>query len=229
MPGHKAPEAARREQILEAAYRVAIKRRLSGLTIRDVAREAKLSTGLVLFHFKTKEALVDAFLEWTLRSRAVLQPPTQQVGDGRAGRSLCALVSAEAVRLSSDRLRSELFFEFWVAGTRTARLRTQMRRALTQYRREFRTCASAVLQDALCSTATADGLAAAAVSFIHGCAIQAVIDPDAFDLRSTLAVLDVIARSLQGAAPGYDSSVTPGTSRRRRRSAGRQRGSPDVA
>jgi len=215
MPGRKAPEAARREQILDAAYRVAVKRRLAGLTIREVAREAHLSTGLVLFHFKTREALVNALLEWLLRS-AVLQPPTHGPSEGPDAASLCALVSAEASRLSSDRLRTELFFDFWVAGTRTARLRTQMRRALTEYRREFRARAAVLLQHVPCSTATPDGLAAAAVSFIHGCAIQAVIDPDAFDLRATLSVLDMLAQRLQEGPPALSSGPHPAASTARR-------------
>ncbi len=64
MPGQKAPEVARREQILNAAFRVALRERLAGVRIRDVAREADLSSGLVLFHFKTKDALIAALLEW---------------------------------------------------------------------------------------------------------------------------------------------------------------------
>jgi TetR/AcrR family transcriptional repressor of bet genes len=192
MPGRKAPEAARREQILEAAYRVALRRRLAGLTIRDVAREARLSSGLVLFHFKTKDELMSALLEWTLRSGTVLQPVRRR-SDEPDATSLCALVRAEASRLSSDRLRAELFFDFWVAGTRTARLRSQMRRALTNYRKEFRSLAARALRQRPCPATTPGGLAAAAVSFIQGCAIQAVIDPRAFDLPSTLAVLDMLA------------------------------------
>jgi len=198
MPGRKAPEAARREQILNAAFRVAVRQRLAGLGIRDVAREAGLSTGLVLFHFKTKEALIAGLLEWLLENTSVLRPDTQSPDSNSAGAALCALVRAEAQRLSADRRRSELFFDFWVAGTRTMRLRSQMRRALAKYRQEFRTLAAAWLatRGKGGSRATADGVAAAAVSFVHGCAIQAVIDPAGFDLKATLSVLEDLADQL---------------------------------
>lgn len=198
MPGRKAPESARREQILGAALRVAVRDRLSALRIRDVAKEAGLSAGLVLFHFRTKEALVSALLEWLLDSTTVLKPQRRESKDTAAG-SLSALVRTEAMRLSTERQRSELFFDFWVAGTRTQNLRTQMRRALVQYRREFHSLAEATLAERTEASPglTADGIAAAAVSFIHGCAMQAVIDPRRFDLAAALRVMDALEQQLR--------------------------------
>jgi TetR/AcrR family transcriptional repressor of bet genes len=200
MPGRKAPEVARREQILNAAFRVAVRQRLAGLRIRDVAREAGLSAGLVLFHFKTKDALIAGLLEWLLDNTAVLRPDTESRLGRSSSASLCGLVRAEAQRLSADRQRSELFFDFWVVGTRTKPLRVQMRRSLATYRQEFRALAAKTLaaSGGRCNRTTAEGLAAAAVSFVHGCAIQAVIDPAGFDLTATLAVLDTLAEQMGG-------------------------------
>jgi len=223
MPGRKAPEVARREQILNAAYRVAIRQRLGGLGIRDVAREAGLSSGLVLFHFKTKAALIAGLLEWLLENTSVLRPDTQSRDARSAGAALCGLVRAEAQRLSADRLRSELFFDFWVAGTRTTRLRAQMRRALAKYRQEFRALAGRWLaaSGAPCNRATADGVAAAAVSFVHGCAIQAVIDPAGFDLKAAFSVLDVLAEQLREGERHHE--LRPARKLRTRQSSERQR------
>ena len=55
MPGQKASEDERRKQILRAAFDVASRRGLASLTVRLVAAKAGLSTGLVLFHFESKE------------------------------------------------------------------------------------------------------------------------------------------------------------------------------
>jgi AcrR family transcriptional regulator len=49
--------------ILTAAERVVLRHSVLGLTLDAVAREAKLSKGGVLYHFATKEALVQAMLE----------------------------------------------------------------------------------------------------------------------------------------------------------------------
>jgi AcrR family transcriptional regulator len=66
MPGRKAAEATRREQILKAAYEVAVRRGIDGLTVRAVAARARLSHGLLLFHFKRKDQLGLALLDRVL-------------------------------------------------------------------------------------------------------------------------------------------------------------------
>lgn len=141
---------------------------------------------------------MSALLEWLLDSTTVLKPQRRESKDTAAG-SLSALVRMEAMRLSTERQRSELFFDFWVAGTRTQNLRTQMRRALVQYRREFHSLAEATLAERTEASPglTADGIAAAAVSFIHGCAMQAVIDPRRFDLAAALRVMDALEQQLR--------------------------------
>jgi AcrR family transcriptional regulator len=71
MPGRKAPEEQRREEILRAAYRVAARERLAGLTGRAVAAEAGVSSGLVFFHFGDRDGLLVALLEWLLEVTVV--------------------------------------------------------------------------------------------------------------------------------------------------------------
>ena len=58
MPGRKVPEEQRRLEILKAAYRVAARDRLTGLTAQAVAAEAGVSKGLVFFHFGNRDALL---------------------------------------------------------------------------------------------------------------------------------------------------------------------------
>ena len=66
MPGTRIAENARREQIVAAGYAVASKRGLRAVTVRDVARKAGVSAGLVIFHFGTKDRLVLALLDWVV-------------------------------------------------------------------------------------------------------------------------------------------------------------------
>src|SRR6266446_9002689 len=49
--------------ILTAAERVALRDGVLRLTVEAVAREAKLSKGGVLYHFATKESLIQAMLD----------------------------------------------------------------------------------------------------------------------------------------------------------------------
>jgi AcrR family transcriptional regulator len=77
MPGQKANEATRREQILKAAYEVALRRGIDGLTVRAVAARARLSHGLVLFHFKRKDQLGLALLDRVLAMTLSLRMPDE--------------------------------------------------------------------------------------------------------------------------------------------------------
>lgn len=234
MPGRKAPETERREQILRAALRVATRRRLAGLTIREIAREARLSSGLILFHFKTRDGLISELLGWLLEKTSVLRPQAMKRSDQPAINCLVALTRAEAVRMASDRARSELFFEYWVLGSRIKGLRGQMRRALVRYRREFRALADEVASSALGRPEPrAQSVANAAVSFVYGCAIQAVIDPEHFDVKVPLRILDYVnaARLEEPIAsahhrrptPAKPSQLDPASRRRRLPSRGRRR------
>jgi AcrR family transcriptional regulator len=52
----------RRQQILAATHRVTIERGLHDVRIADVAAELDISTGLVHYHFATKDELIEAML-----------------------------------------------------------------------------------------------------------------------------------------------------------------------
>ena len=52
----------RRRQILEATHRVTLARGLHDLRVGDVADELDVSTGLIHYHFATKDELIEAML-----------------------------------------------------------------------------------------------------------------------------------------------------------------------
>jgi TetR/AcrR family transcriptional regulator, transcriptional repressor of bet genes len=189
MPGRHASESVRRSQIILAASHVAAARGLNGLTVRRVAASAGVSAGLVLFHFKTKDQLVMALLDWLLETTTVLHV-TPEIERIRSPLDrLLALLRQEMDRLSSEPRRIRLFFDFWARGIRHAPIRSRMRRELARYRNAFRPMAEEVLraEPRRFPGVTADGLAAVAVSFIKGCAVQSMIDPRRFDIEEYLA------------------------------------------
>jgi TetR/AcrR family transcriptional regulator, transcriptional repressor of bet genes len=188
MPGQKAAEDLRREQILRAAYEVAAREGLDGLTVRDVAAKAGLSSGLVLFHFETKAQLLLALLDWVLETTTVLHvtPDIAQISSPLD--RLTTLLQREMNRLSSEPRRIRVFFDFWARGIRNARIRSRMRAELDRYREAFRPIAVEVLrtESERFAHVSADGLAAVAVGFIKGCAVQSMIDPQ-FDIKQFVA------------------------------------------
>jgi TetR/AcrR family transcriptional repressor of bet genes len=200
MPGRHAAQAVRRAQIIKAASHVAASRGLDALTVRDVATRAHVSTGLVLFHFRTKAQLIDALLDWLLATTTVLHITDEIARIPAPLDRLLALLEQEMDRLSSEPLRIRLFFDFWSRSIRERRVRSKMRRELVRYRDAFRPMAEEVLraEPGRFPGVTADGLAAVAVSFIKGCAVQSMIDSDSFDIAEYLAAAKGLLGELRG-------------------------------
>jgi AcrR family transcriptional regulator len=191
MPGKRASEDVRREQILRGAFEVASREGIGSLTIRAVAAEAKLSHALVLFHFERKERLVHALLDWLIETTSVLHVSEDIGRFPHAQDRLHALLQQEMSRLSREPRHTRLFFEFWALGARHESIRVRISAELERYRAAFK----AIMEELLHAEpgaflgVTADGLAAVAVSWIHGCAVQAMIDPGHFDTDEYLAAV----------------------------------------
>jgi AcrR family transcriptional regulator len=199
MPGHKAGEAERQEQILAAAFAVATRLGLEGLTIRRVAARAGLSHGLVHFHFKSKADLLVALLDRLFADTAAFAVGPEIARIGPPMQRLLALLKQEMGRLTSDRRRIHLFFDFWLMGTRHPRIRARMRAELERYREAFRPMVDEVLQTEphRFADVTAEGLSAVVVAFIKGSAVQAVIDPRGFDVPQFTTAANALLSQLE--------------------------------
>jgi hypothetical protein len=122
---------------------------------------------------------------------------------------MLALLHAEMERLAADPRHFRLFLECWTLGVRRGSVRRSIGGAMEQYRLAFRSVAEGVLAaederrtrkaaragDAG-SLPSADGLAAVAVSLIHGCALQALIEPKHFDVEEHFAAAARMIRTL---------------------------------
>jgi TetR/AcrR family transcriptional regulator, transcriptional repressor of bet genes len=185
------PEDARREQILESAFRVGAREGIGGLTVRAVAAEAGVSHALVLFHFGRKARLVHEFLDWLLANTTVLHISEDVARFPHARDRLHALLQQEMARLSHQPEHTRLFLEFWALGATDAEVRVRISEELERYRTAFRALMEELLatESTTFPGATADGLAAVAVSWIHGCAVQAMVDPGHFDTDEYLAAV----------------------------------------
>jgi AcrR family transcriptional regulator len=195
MAGKKVSEETRREDIMRAAYDVAARQGLEALTLRAVAARADVSHGTVVFHFKRKRELVTSLLDRVLYATAVLRIPDEIAQIARPSEQLHALLRAEMDRLSTDPRHFRLLLDYWTIGVRNATIRQAIRIALENYRNGFRELADAVVSGDFQpagrrgtravegAAATGAGVAAVTVSLIHGCALQAVIDPKGFDVE----------------------------------------------
>jgi AcrR family transcriptional regulator len=185
------PEAERREMILRAAFEVACRDGIGALTVRAVAAEAQVSHALVLFHFERKNRLVHKLLDWVIERTAVLHVSEDIARFPHARDRLHALLQQEMARLSSQPEHTRLFLEYWALGARHEEIRARISAELERYRTAFRDIMEEMLEaeQGTLGGVTADGLAGVAVSWIHGCAVQAMIDPMHFNSDEYLAAV----------------------------------------
>jgi AcrR family transcriptional regulator len=188
MPGQKAAEATRREQILKAAYEVALRRGIDGLTVRAVAARARLSHGLVLFHFKRKDQLGLALLDRVLEATVSLSIPDDIGTIANPRERLQALFRHEVQRVMQEPRRIRLMLEYWARGAHNTVIRETISTRLERYRAAFRETAEALPAEPG-RLGTPAGVAAVAVSLIFGYTVQAIIDPDQFDIEVYLAAV----------------------------------------
>ena len=59
-PAARSPRSDRRPEIVAVAYRLIAERGLEGLRFADVAREAGINNGTLLYYFASKDALIQA-------------------------------------------------------------------------------------------------------------------------------------------------------------------------
>lgn len=206
MPGTKAADTTRRDQIIAAAFAVAKRNGLRDVTVREVASKAGLSPGLVIFHFGTKDRVIMALLEWVLETTTALSvgPEIQSVPDPLD--RLIALLRQEMARLTREPQRIKLFFEFWSEGMWNREIGRRMQRELDRYREAFRPmCAEVLAADPeRFRGVTTAGLTAVAVGFIKGCAVQSMIEPQ-LDVAQFLQA----AERLLGRNPDINAPVIP--------------------
>src|SRR5688500_1307499 len=198
MGGRKAPEQERRDAILRAAFVVAARERLIGVTARAVAAEARVSPGLVFFYFESIDNLLVELLDWllarTIVAGAIADRVTAETDAGRAPARMMAVIRRDVERLPRQRQRVELFFAYWARGTRQPAILEKIRPAPERHRDCFRPLAAAVVErdPERYRTVTAGGLAAVAASFVEGCSLQIVMDPTQFDGERSLATLSAL-------------------------------------
>ena len=203
MGGRKLPEEERRAAILRAAYAVAAREGLAGVTARAVAAEARVSSGLVFFHFGEKDALLAALLDWLLaRTLVAGELPTAALlaslpPDVTPAERMLAVVRRDLMALRRARSRVELFFDYWVLGTRDPVIRQTIRAALERYRASFLPLAEAVVAEAPWRWGPdgAASLASVAASFVEGNALRAVHDPSGFDADRAMTALVALLRT----------------------------------
>lgn len=127
-------EAERREQILRAACKVIARRGFRAVRVADVAKEAKLSSGIVHYYFSNKRDLVRAAFEQNFAHSLERRTAILDSGDDAVTR-LRALVEAYLPQDDETVEAWHVWAELWVEAIHDPDLQELNDRAYGEWRR----------------------------------------------------------------------------------------------
>ncbi|HPB80971.1 MAG TPA: TetR/AcrR family transcriptional regulator [Spirochaetota bacterium] len=184
----------RRDQLREAAYRVVSTKGYTTFTIRDIAKEANLSTGLVHYYFKNKEDLLLSLLSEmnkTLKRNTVdilsrIENPLEKL--------------KTFMRLAFDQVSNEkeyyyVIIDFWAQANRNERMRKANIRLFDSYHEMLTKILEEGAAEKIFSVSDMKYTVTIIISLMQGFIIHYVIDSNSYDYRNYTAKIieDIIA------------------------------------
>ncbi len=190
--------AVRRREIVDATVRVMARRGWNETSIDEITKEARVSRGLVSYHFKDKNELLsgvlkrcrEMFIESVEEAFEAGEPPEQQMR--------CA-TKASLLLARTNPLPYEVFLHFSTSGRSDPDLEAEIQDLYRTYRAAAADTIRRCQRDGIYrADIDADAAAAKHMATIIGISLQWLIDPGAFDMdaASDLA-LEMLIGSLE--------------------------------
>jgi len=170
----------RRNQLTRAAYKVVSRKGYYNFTVRDIAKEAGLSTGLVHYYFKNKDDLLVSVLRVMNENlRSYLAKALEQIEDPK---EKIIIFMDEAFHLvEREKEYFHVLIDFWTQINHNERIRKANIKLYQSYRAE---CAK-IIQEGIgknvFNNVDVQYTATMIVAFVQGLIIQYIIDNEAFD------------------------------------------------
>jgi AcrR family transcriptional regulator len=209
---------SRREEVLEATWRVMAREGIGGVSIREIAAEAGYSTGVIAHYFKNEDDVLRSALSRVWRREAGrIATRTDRL---RGMAALRATVSEVLPSGEERKLEMAVWLCFWGSAIGDERLIAEQRRYYGSWRALLRRHLNEAQQlgevrPDLDPAAEAVRLAA----LIDGVGIQAVFEAERFSDRRLPEIVDAHLRALEVVESSHGGTVTD--SHRHRRKEGR--------
>ena len=192
----------RRQDVLEAVWRVVERDGIAGATIRAIALEAGASTAVVTHYFRNKDEVLRAALD---RSHYRIVERRQRRLEGRTGRDALAEALRQMLPLDAERkLEMQIEINVWLRAvsdesSREVHLLSHDRSLRLLQRLVEEAMALGELDASLDPRRTAEGL----LAFVDGLGVDALMHPDRVsDARQVVLLEDHLDRL----APVSDAS-----------------------
>ncbi len=188
----------RKKQITAATYKVVSRKGYYSFTIRDIAREAGLSTGLVHYYFKDKEELLFTLLKFMNNNlRDILVRELSVNADPRE--KLKIFMDQAFGLLHREKDYFHVLIDFWTQINHNERIRKANMKLYESYRVEIARILNEGIQGGIFPDMDVPYVSAIIISVIQGLIIQYVLDQNAFNFeqyaeRAKAQMLEMVSR-----------------------------------
>ena len=173
-------EEERRSEILQAALTCFARKGYDRTTMDDIAAELPFSKGLLYYYFKSKRELFLALLQdWATTSVQTWETLLSSEDDPVTRLRKSAMFATQLLTSRSDLSRVEM--EFWGQLGREQDVAQIFDSIFSQFRHQLTTVIREGIRTGQFRQVDAEALAAALVGMYDGLAIQAIVQPNAFE------------------------------------------------
>ena len=171
-----------REAILEAALQIIAENTISRTRMRQIADRAGMSQGNLHYYFPSKAALFQSLLDDMLAMFSEERRSQLADSDLPTERKLeCFLDQMKGILLERRHLM-DVYYDFWVQGTRDPKIRRKMQGMYARYRKDIAGVVEEGVQSGAFDPTHAPLIPALLVSLMQGATLQYLMDEEAFDL-----------------------------------------------
>lgn len=170
----------RRNQLTRAAYKVVSRKGYYNFTVRDIAKEAGLSTGLVHYYFKNKDDLLVSVLRVMNENLSFyLAKALEQTDDPKE--KLIIFMDEAFHLVEREKEYFHVLIDFWTQLNHNERMRKANIKLYQSYRAECAKIIKEGIEKKVFKDVDVDYTATMIVAFVQGLIIQYIIDHNAFD------------------------------------------------
>lgn len=186
MPSTNDTSPTPERRILDAALDTIAEHKISGTRMRHIAAKAGMSQGNLHYYFPTKADLFSALLDDMLTS--FVGERERDVRDETLApeQALMVFFYQEREILGERAKTMDVFFDFWVQGTRDPNIREQICGMYQAWRRDIEKVVQRGVDQGLFDPTCASRVPALMVAIMDGGALQYLIQGESFDLDGYL-------------------------------------------
>lgn len=200
----------RRQQLIEATITVIGRQGYAGTRLADVAKQAKVSYGVVGFYFKTKEDLLLATLQWLADEYTKVWRDAVAAAGPSPVERLRAIIDADFSPKIASEKKIAVWYAFWAEGRTRPKYRKLCAELYNDYHWQVRNLIEEIVEQGGYTDMDPHQVTVALNAMTDGMWLDLQIQPRDFDREQAKKAIEMFLRKLFPAEFAEAAGNTPG-------------------